>query len=69
MDTNYIANEFIVVAPFPLGEDSLKENGQIMLKLHSERGETKWLNVTPEQVSMIEKILLDVPTRYWKELA
>jgi hypothetical protein len=65
----YIANEFIVVAPFPLGEDSLKENGQIMLKLHSERGETKWLNVTPEQVSMIEKILLDVPARYWKELA
>jgi len=69
MSTNFIANEFIVVAPFPLGEDSLKENGQIMLKLHSERGETKWLNVTPEQVSMIEKILLDVPTRYWKELA
>ena len=69
MNTNFIANEFIVVAPFPLGEDSLKENGQIMLKLHSERGETKWLNVTPEQVSMIEKILLDVPTRYWKELA
>ena len=69
MSMTYIANEFIVVAPFPLGEDSLKENGQIMLKLHSERGETKWLNVTPEQVSMIEKILLDVPTRYWKELA
>jgi hypothetical protein len=67
MSKTYIANEFIVVAPFPLGEDSLKENGQIMLKLHSERGETKWLNVTPEQVSMIEKILLDVPTRYWKE--
>jgi len=69
MSMTYIANEFIVVAPFPLGEDSLKENGQIMLKLHSERGETKWLNVTPEQVSMIEKILLDVPARYWKELA
>ena len=69
MSMTYIANEFIVVAPFPLGEDSVKENGQIMLKLHSERGETKWLNVTPEQVSMIEKILLDVPTRYWKELA
>jgi len=69
MSMTYIANEFIVVAPFPLGEDSVKENGQIKLKLHSERGETKWLNVTPEQVSMIEKILLDVPTRYWKELA
>lgn len=69
MNINYIANEFIVVAPFPLGEDSLKENGQIKLKLHSERGETKWLNVTPEQVSMIEKVLLDVPLKNWKELA
>lgn len=69
MDTNYIANEFIVVAPFPLGEDSLKENGQIKIKLHSERGETRWLNVTPEQVSMIEKVLLDVTLKNWKELA
>lgn len=58
MNTNYIANEFITVAPFPLGEDSLKENGQIMIKLHSERGETKWLNVTPDQFSLIERILL-----------
>ena len=69
MDTNYIVNEMIVVAPFPLGEDSLKENGQIMIKLHSERGESKWLNVTPEQFSMIEKVLLDVPLKNWKELA
>ena len=69
MNTNYIANEFIVVAPFPLGEDSLKENGQIKIKLHSERGETRWLNVTPEQVSMIEKVLLDVTLKNWKELA
>lgn len=69
MNTSFIANEFIVVAPFPLGEDSLKENGQIKMKLHSERGQSKWLNVTADQLSMIEKILLDEPLKNWKELA
>lgn len=69
MDTNFIANEMMVVAPFPLGEDSVKENGQIKLKLYSERGQSKWLNISPEQFSMIEKVLLDVPLKNWKELA
>ena len=69
MNTNYIANEMMVVAPFPLDEDSVAKNGIIKLKLHSERGESKWLNITPEQFSMIEKVLLDVPLKNWNELA
>ena len=69
MNTNYIANEMMVVAPFPLDDDSDEKNGIIKLKLHSERGESKWLNITPEQFSMIEKVLLDVPLKNWKELA
>lgn len=58
MSTEYIANELITVAPFPLDEDSVAQNGIIKLKLHSERGESKWLNVTPDQFSLIERVLL-----------
>jgi len=58
MSTEYIANQLIVVAPLPLGEDSLKENGQIMLKMESDRGASNWLNITADQFSLIEKILL-----------
>lgn len=57
MDTNYISNEMMVVAPFPLGEDSVTKNGQIKLKLYSERGQSKWLNISPEQFSLIEQVL------------
>jgi hypothetical protein len=60
MSLAYIANEMIVVAPFPLDEDSVAMNGQIKLKLHSERGDSKWLNITPAQLSLIENILLGV---------
>jgi len=57
MNTNYIANEMMVVAPFPLNERSIVHNGQIKLKLYSERGQSKWLNISPEQFSLIEKVL------------
>lgn len=58
MSSEYIANQMIVVAPLPLGEDSMVQNGQIKLKLHSERGASNWLNITPAQFSLIEKVLL-----------
>jgi CRISPR/Cas system-associated protein endoribonuclease Cas2 len=58
MSSDYIANQMIVVAPLPLGEDSLKENGQIMLKMQSDRGASNWLNITADQFSLIEKVLL-----------
>ena len=53
---NYIANQLITVAPFPVGD---KRNGQFMIKLHSERGESKWLNITAEQFEQIDLVLLE----------
>lgn len=58
MSLAYIANEMLVVAPLPLDEDSFELNGQIKLKLHSERGQSKWLNITPAQFRLIEQVLL-----------
>ncbi len=55
INTKYISNELFQVAPLPILEG---ENGQIRIKLKSERGETKWLNVTPEQMEAIEWILM-----------
>ena len=56
---NYIETQFFKVAPFPLNEESQAEhlNGQIRLKVHSKRGETNWINITPEQFKQIEKLL------------
>ncbi len=55
---NYIEGQMIKVCPLPVLEGG---NGQLRLKLHSERGETNWLNITPEQFKQIEQILLTVP--------
>ena len=55
----YIESQFFKVAPFPLNQESQADhlNGQIKLKVHSKRGETNWLNITPEQAHQIELIL------------
>ena len=53
----YIEQQLYRVAPLPLND----VNGQLRLKLHSERGETNWLNITPEQFKAIELALLAVP--------
>ena len=55
----YIEQQLYRVAPMPLNSDG---NGQLRLKLHSERGETNWINITPEQFKAIELALLAVPT-------
>lgn len=54
----HIEQQLYRVAPLPLNGDG---NGQLRLKLHSERGETNWLNITPEQFKAIELALLDNP--------
>ena len=56
---NYTEAQFFKVAPFPLNEESQADhfNGQIRLKVHSKRGETNWLNITPDQFKQIEKLL------------
>ena len=53
---NYVGNQMIKVCPFPVFGG---ENGQIKLKLHSECGDSNWLNITPEQFKLIERVLLE----------
>jgi len=53
---NYISNQLITVSPFPVGDE---QNGQFKIKLHSERGESKWLNITPQQFKQLEAVLLE----------
>lgn len=52
---NYIGAQTLKVCPFPVFGG---ENGQIKLKLHSECGDTNWLNISPEQFKIIERVLL-----------
>ena len=52
---NYMKNQFLKVAPFPLYDGS--KNGEISLKITSERGATNWLDITPAQMRAIEAIL------------
>jgi hypothetical protein len=56
-DINYINGQILKACPFPLHSG---DNGQIKIKIHSERGETNWLNLTPEQLKKIELVLLGV---------
>lgn len=56
---NYIETQLFKALPYPLnlnnsGDD---KNGQISLKIHTIRGETNWLNVSPYQMREIEAIL------------
>ena len=56
---NYIENQLFRALPYPLNDDNSTDdkNGQISLKIHTIRGETNWLNVSPEQMRQIEQIL------------
>ena len=51
----YLESELLAVAPFPVQD--IKE---LRLKITSEHGSTKWLNITPEQFKKIEDVLLGV---------
>jgi hypothetical protein len=51
----YIEQEMFAVAPLPVLQDL---NGQFCMQIRSERGATKWLNITPEQFAAIEEVLL-----------
>lgn len=56
---NYIENQLFRALPYPLNDDNSNDdkNGQIRLKIRTIRGETNWLNVSPEQMREIEAIL------------
>ena len=51
----YLNNELYAVAPLPVLEGG---NGQFIIKIESDRGATRWLNITPKQFEAIENALL-----------
>lgn len=51
----YLNNELYAVAPLPVLEGG---NGQFKIKICSERGNTRWINITPKQFEAIENALL-----------
>ncbi len=53
----YIEAQMTEVAPLPVLENL---NGQFMIKIWSDKGSTKHINITPEQFDKIESILLGV---------
>jgi hypothetical protein len=57
---NYIENQLLKVAPYPLYDNS--KNGEISIKLTSEQGKTNWLDITPAQLREIERILNPEPS-------
>ena len=52
----YIESQFYAVAPLPVLSG---DNGQFRLKITSERGETNWINITPEEFKAIERVLFE----------
>lgn len=56
---NYIDTQLFKALPYPLNDNNSSDdkNGQIRLKIRTIRGETNWLNVSPEQMREIEAIL------------
>lgn len=51
----YLESEFLTVAPLPV-----EMCGQFKLKITSNSGQTKWLNITPQEFRSIEDILLGI---------
>lgn len=56
---NYIDTQLFKALPYPLNDNNSSDdkNGQIRLKIRTIRGETNWLNVSPEQMREIEAVL------------
>ena len=51
--TNYRQNELLHVAPLPA-----EYVGQIKIQIRTEKGATRWLNISPREFKEIEKALL-----------
>ena len=51
----YIQGQLVKALPFPLDTDG---NGEIRIKIHSEKGESNWLTITPQIMRKIEFYLL-----------
>lgn len=57
----YIQSEMLAVCPLPV--DGKERNGDLRLRIRSERGETKWLTISEKQFKMIEEVLFDVEVK------
>ena len=53
---NYLSNQFMKACPLPLLDGG---NGQIRIKIHSEKGESNWINVSARQMKLIENVMLE----------
>ena len=51
----YIQGQLVKALPFPLDTD---ENGEIRIKIYSEKGESNWLTISPQIMRKIEFYLL-----------
>ena len=53
-DVVYISGQLIKACPLSLRGE---QNGQIKIRIKSERGATNWLNITTDQLRKIERVL------------
>lgn len=54
MDANYINQQLVNAVPLT---PENPEVGQIRIKITSDLGQTNWLNITPQQLRAIERVL------------
>lgn len=54
MTSSYLTNQLLALCPV-----STDKAGQIKLKLHSELGETNWINISKDQLNRIEATLCE----------
>jgi hypothetical protein len=52
-EKTYLSNQILKALPLPL-----PDNGEIKIKIHSDKGETNWLTIDPETMSKIERCLI-----------
>lgn len=55
-EQNYLETELFAVANVPVDDKHFPHG--FNMQIRSERGATKWLNITPRQMKAIERILL-----------
>ena len=52
----FLTQQLLAVAPFSALSDM---NGQLRIKITSDKGETKWMNISKEQFRAVENALED----------
>lgn len=53
---SFINSQLIKVAPFPVHGTM---NGNISIKLHSSKGESKWIDISPDLFKKLELLLTE----------